>query len=495
VTRVFLTTTIPYVNAAPHIGFALEAVQADLLARHHRRRGHASRLLSGTDDNSLKNVLAAEAAGVGTQAFVDANAERFAALAGPLSLRLDDFIRTSTDPRHRRGVEALWRACAGDLYQDRYEGLYCVGCEHYLTPDDLTPDGHCPEHVAPPQRIAETNWFFRLSRYTAPIRDAIVSGRLRIEPAARRNEVLAVLDAGLRDLCVSRSAERARGWGIPVPGSADQTIYVWFDALGNYVTSLGYGGDDASDLDRWWSGADRRIHLIGKGVLRFHAVYWPAMLLSAGLALPTDILVHDYLTVDGHKISKSRTGTAISPRAIVDRYGTDALRWWLLRDVPRVGDADFTVDRLEARYREDLAGGFGNLVNRVVTMVHRYRSGVPVDAGTGPESKPLRAACGEAPETIAHALDAGDVRPATAALRRIVDEANRYVETTGPWTLAAAERTGGDPVRLDAVLGDLLFACRVLAGELEPFLPDAAARIAAQCTPVGGLLPAPAKVF
>jgi methionyl-tRNA synthetase len=494
----FLSTTIPYVNAAPHIGFALEAVQADVLARHRRHRGEPVRLLSGTDDNSLKNVLAAETAGVDVGDFVDANAGRFAALAGPLSLSYDDFIRTSRDPRHRIGVEALWRAgaAAGDLYQATYDGLYCVGCEHYLTPDELDSAGHCLEHRVPPQHLAERNWFFRLSRYADRIETAIESGDLRITPVARRNEVLAFVRGGLRDFSISRSQVRARGWGIPVPGDPDQVIYVWWDALGNYVSSLGFGGTDLSRIDRWWTYADRRIHIVGKGVLRFHAVYWPALLLSAGLALPTDIHVHDYLTVDGRKISKS-AGTGIDPVAVADTYGTDALRWWLIRDVPRVGDADFTVERLETRAREDLASGFGNVVNRVVTMIHRFGGGIaPAVPATVPgDAKDLVAAYERAPATIDAALDDADFRTAAAALTDVVDAANRCIEATTPWTLAAAGRNGDREAsaRLDAILGVLLQSCRVLGDELTPFLPDAAARIVTVCT--GVRLPVPAKVF
>ncbi len=498
----FLSTTIPYVNAAPHIGFALEAVQADVLARHRRQRGESVRLLSGTDDNSLKNVLAAEAAGVDVGALVDANAARFAALAGVLSLSYDDFIRTSRDPRHPVGVEALWRACAaaGDLYQATYDGLYCVGCEHYLTTDELDPAGHCPDHGVPPQHIAERNWFFRLSRYADRIETAIESGELRITPLARRNEVLAFIRSGLRDVSISRSQVRARGWGIPVPGDPDQVIYVWWDALGNYVTSLGFGAPDRSTFDRWWTHADRRIHLVGKGVLRFHAVYWPALLLSAGLALPSDIHVHDYLTVDGRKISKS-AGTGVDPVAVADAYGTDALRWWLLRDVPRTGDADFTVERLEARAREDLAGGFGNVVHRVVTMIHRFRDGIAPDLpatvslSIPDEAKDLVSTYERAPGTINAALADADFRTAAGALTDIVDAANRCIEATRPWTLAAAARQGDDDAaaRLDVVLAVLLQACRVLGRELGAFLPDAAGRIVAACT--GGRLPVPVKVF
>jgi methionyl-tRNA synthetase len=495
-TRLFLTTTIPYVNAPPHLGFALEAVRADVLARHHRLRGDEVRLLTGTDDNSLKNVLAAEAAGVGVREWVDRHADAIAALRRPLALSYDDFIRTSSDPRHAAGVARLWRACAatGDLYRDRYEGLYCVGCESYCTDADLV-GGRCPEHGTRPQRLAEENWFFRLSRYAGPLREAIDNGRLRVEPEQRRNEVLALIDGGLRDFSVSRSRQRARGWGIPVPDDPDQVIYVWWDALGNYVTSLDYGTAGQA-YRRWWVGADRRIHLLGKGVVRFHAVYWPAMLLSAGLPLPTDILVHDYLTLDGQKISKS-AGNGADPVALVDRYGTDAVRWWLLREVPRVGDADFTAARLVERADADLAGGFGNLVNRVVTMIHRYRDGQAPDRVGGSGSAPLARACREAPELVDAALAEFDFRRATAAVWSVVDQANRHLEQVRPWQLARAERDG-DPyagVELDACLAALVSACRVLAGQLRPFLPGAADRISRQCATTDGRLPDPHPLF
>lgn len=305
----YVTTAIPYVNAAPHLGHALELVQADVLARHARLRGRPARFLTGTDDNALKNVTAARAAGVNVREFVDRNSARFTALRGPLSLSFDDFIRTSADARHRAGVERLWRECAaaGDLYRRRYEGLYCPGCEQFYAEPEL-PGGLCPEHRVRPETVAEENWFFRLSRYTDQLLEILESGRIRIEPAARRNEVLAFVRAGLTDFSVSRPAARAAGWAIPVPGDPGQVVYVWWDALANYVTALGYGGGDP-DYRRWWDGAGERTHVIGKGIVRFHAVYWPALLLSAGLPLPTTVLVHDYLTVDG----------ARSPRAPATR--------------------------------------------------------------------------------------------------------------------------------------------------------------------------------
>ncbi|GAA4617506.1 methionine--tRNA ligase [Actinoallomurus liliacearum] len=516
--HVYITTTIPYVNARPHVGFALELVQADVLARHHRRRGDHVRLQAGTDDNALKNVQAAERAGVPVQEFVDRNAAAFVALHRPLTLSVDDVIRTSRDPRHRAGVERFWRACeaSGDLYRKHYEGLYCVGCEQFYAPAELD-DGRCPEHGTTPQRVAEENWFFRLSRHADRLHDLIESGRLRIEPAERRNEVLSFIAGGLEDFSISRSVARARGWGIPVPGDPGQVIYVWWDALGNYLTALGYGTDDA-DLRRWWSAADRRVHLAGKGVVRFHAVYWPAMLLSAGLPLPTEILVHGYLTADGRKISKSSDNT-VDPTALVDAYGTDAVRWWLLREVPRVGDADFTHDRLIARADDELANGVGNLVNRVVAMIHRYRDGrPPVLPGPGgrpsvlpgPAGRPpvppgpggrsggeVVAACERAPALVDAALGSFDFRAATEAVRAIVDAANRFVNQVRPWELARAERAGDRDAgrRLDAALAVALEACRTLGAELSPFLPDAAERITRQCAVVDGRLPAPSPVF
>ncbi len=480
-TRIYLTTTLPYVNARPHLGFALELVQADVLARHYRRRGDEVRLQTGTDENSLKNVLAAEAEGLPVQALVDRNAEAFAGLHGPLGVAVDDFVRTSRQPRHRAGVHRLWRECAaaGDLYRRHYEGLYCVGCEQFYAPDEL-PGGRCPEHGTVPQRVAEENWFFRLSRYAGRLRELIEADRLRVRPAARRNEVLALIAGGLRDFSVSRSRSRARGWGIEVPGDPDQVVYVWWDALGNYVTGLDYGGDGGA-YERWWVGADRRVHLAGKGVLRFHAVYWPAMLLSAGLPLPTEVVVHDYLTVGGRKISKS-SGAGADPVELVGRYGTDAVRWWLLREVPRVGDVDFSEARLVARANEDLANGLGNLVSRVVAMVCRYRDGwVPV----GPVADAsVREACEAAGRRVDAALAGYDFRAAAGAVWEVVVAANRYVERVRPWELAGA----GDDRALDVALATLVGACRLLAVELAPLLPGAAARCAGgRLAPAGPL--------
>jgi methionyl-tRNA synthetase len=520
--RVYLSTTIPYVNARPHLGHALELVQADVLARHHRRLGHQVRFQSGTDDNSLKNVLAAHAAGRPVQDLVTANGRAFAQLQDPLALSVDDFIHTSTDPRHRPAVERLWRACAahGDVYLRDYAGLYCVGCEQFYRSAEL-PGGRCPEHGTPPERVAERNWFFRLSRYAGQLARLIESGGLRIEPPARRREVLGFIAGGLADFSISRSADRARGWGIGVPGDPQQVTYVWFDALANYIAAPGYGtGPD--DYARWWGGASQRIHLVGKGVLRFHAVYWPAILLSAGEPLPTQIIVHEYLTAGGRKISKSPAAQAdradpagqadradpagqanpadpaelTDPAELAARYGTDAVRWWLLRDVARAGDTDFTAQRLIERANTDLANGVGNLVSRVTTLA-RGRDLSAADAageswlaedssGSGPGR--LLAAVGQAPGQVAAALQEADFRAALAAIWPVVDEANSWIESAAPWQLARAARAGDTAAaaRLDEVLALLLTACRALGSELSPFVPGLASRIATACRPGAG---------
>jgi methionyl-tRNA synthetase len=454
----YVTTAIPYVNAAPHLGHALELVQADVLARHRRRRGQPVRFLTGTDENALKNVTAAKAAGVPVPEFVAAGAERFAALGGPLSLSFDDFIRTCADPRHRRGVELIWRRCAPDLYRRRYEGRYCAGCEQFYTPAELV-DGRCPEHGTEPEHVAEENWFFRLSRYGREIEEAIASDRVRIEPETRRNEVLAFVRSGLADISVSRPAARAGGWGIPVPDDPEQVVYVWWDALANYVTAL---ADD--ELDEWWLRSAERVHVVGKGIVRFHAVHWLALLIAVGLPLPTAIFVHPYLTVDGAKISKS-AGTGVDPVELVARFGVDAVRWWLLREASGRADTDFTVARLVDRADRELAGGLGNLVQRLVVLAHRIGGG-RLTPGASDEAT---AAASALPGRIDAALARFDLRGATAEIWSFVEVANRVLERERPWERTAAHR--------EAVLAGLVDACRVAVGECLPFLPDGTAEL------------------
>jgi methionyl-tRNA synthetase len=464
---IFVTTSIPYVNAPPHLGHALEFVHADVLARHARRRGRAVRLQSGTDDNALKNATAARAAGRATSEFVAANAARFARLTHSLEVAVDDVLGTSSDPRHAPGVRALWRrtAARGDFYRREYRGQYCPGCEQFYDPADLVA-GRCPEHRIALEEVVESNWFFRLSRYADPITAALRRGELRITPEERRNEVLAWLAAGVRDISVSRPATRSGGWGIAVPDDPDQVIYVWWDALANYITALGYGTADAA-LDRWWRRSERRVHVVGKGILRFHAVYWPALLLSVGEPLPTEIIVHEYLTSGGTKISKS-AGVQVDPQELIDGYGVDAIRWWLVADVARLGDTDFSVERLRLRYAQDLAGGIGNLVRRCAVLTAGEPAPLPAGAGVDHDLLRLAAAL---PGTVDRALEAFDLRAATTAITRLTSAANRDLEQHRPW-----ERPPGDHDRR-AVLARVRTVCEIIAGELEPFVPAGARRL------------------
>lgn len=502
--RWYVTTAIPYVNARPHIGFALELALTDALARAHRLRGEDVRFLTGTDDNSLKNVQAAEREGITTRALVDRNTASFIALDEQLAITNDDFIRTSADPRHAAGVQRLWEACArnGDIYTKPYRGLYCVDCEQFYTEDELV-DGRCPEHLTRPEVVEEQNSFFRLSRYAGRLEELIVTDRLRILPQSRKNEVLSFIRRGLEDFSVSRSQARARGWGIAVPGDPSQVMYVWFDALGNYISALD-SAENGPLYRRYWAENPHRVHVIGKGILRFHAVYWPAMLLSAGLPLPTTIFVHGYITASGQKMGKS-LGNAVDPSELIARYGADALRYYLLREIPATEDGDFTPERFARAYNGDLANDLGNLLNRVVSMVGRYCGGVvpapvlapaPTLAASGPTGTdevadeatdaPLVAAGRALRERVEAAVDRYAPHEALAAIWEVVDAANRYVEASAPWVLAKRRTTGPEPeaaaasARLATVLYNLLEALRLIAVASAPFLPATAQALAAQ---------------
>jgi methionyl-tRNA synthetase len=465
VDSLLVSTAIPFVNGAPHLGHALEYVQTDVLARHARARGRCAYLLTGTDEHAVKNVRAAAAAGLPVGDFVAVNARSFRRLADALNVSYDDFLRTSADARHRPVVEELWRraAASGDLYRSRYEAWYCTGCEEFRDPP-------CPEHDAPLERVVEKNWFFRLSRYGPQIRAAIADGRLRIEPPERRNEVLGFLAGEVRDLSVSRPRSRVGDWGIPVPDDADQLVYVWFDALANYVSAPGF--------ERWGTATTRR-HVIGKGILRFHAVIWPAILLSAGVRLPDEIFVHDYVTAAGRKIGKS-LGNAVDPSALIERYGADALRWWLAREVPRVGETDFSEARLIAASDRDLAHGVGNLVQRVAALAARdgVRGAIPAD-----DAWPLLVACSQTSVHVDAALEVFDLKRACEAILALVGEANRYVERARPWSLGAADAR--------PVVAAALHATTHVVEEVAPFVPDLATRARAR---LATLRPAPPLV-
>ena len=448
--RLYLTTALPYVNAAPHLGHALELVQADVLARHRRLRGGEVRLFTGTDDNAAKNVTAA--AGKPVAEFVAENAARFTALAAPLDTAVDAHAATSS-ARHHEVVRRLWRACADDLYAGEYTGRYCPGCEAFVA------DPVCAEH-GPTAEVSERNWFFRLSRYQEQIRGALESGRVAVVPEARRAEVLAFVHSGLADFSASRPASRSAGWGVPVPGDPSQVVYVWWDALTAYLDTP------------WWSDATR-IHLVGKGILRFHAVYWLGLLLSAGEPLPDAVYVHDYVTVDGAKVSKS-AGPSLDPLDLVARYGVDALRWWVVREVAPVGDTDFTTQRLVTRADHELANGIGNLVARTLGLLNGY----------APRAVENPLGLDDLPKAIDASIDRFDLRAASGALVAAAETANRFIAERRPWRLDGGERA--------AVLDIAYSACRLIGTELAPFLPSGAARIGTALDEVhNGHRPAP----
>jgi methionyl-tRNA synthetase len=463
----YVTTSIPYVNAKPHLGFALELCIADAFARHRRIRGRRVRFVTGTDDHSLKNVLAAEGAGVPTTQWVTEHAAAFEELNAALGVSADDFQRTSANPAHAPAVRALWEACArrGDLYRKPYRGRYCVGCERFYEPGELN-DGCCPEHEAALEIVEETNWFFRLSRYADVVREAIESGKLRVAHDGAREETLAFLRGPVRDVSVSRSAARARGWGLPVPGDPSQVIWVWFDALTGYLAALGHGGNDRSRLDSFWCGDGERVHVIGKGIARFHAVYWPAFLESAGLPWPTDLLVHGYLTVDGAKISKS--GRTIDPAPLIAQYGADAVRYFLLRHVRTARDGDFSVARLLQAHDAELANGLGNLASRILALVEKAANGlVPAPGVELAEDQELRQEALGLRSEVDDAVDRLSLDEALSAIFRVVDATNRYVTAAAPWEHAREGRAA----RAAGVLRTALEALHVIARELAPFLP------------------------
>lgn len=458
----FLSTAIPYINASPHIGFALELVLADVIARYERQQGQTPYFLSGTDDNSLKNALAAEKAGLSIETFIENHASEFRQLKQLLNISYNDFLSTSTDPRHAPGVEKLWRQCDlnGDIYQDNYEGLYCVGCEQFYQPSELQ-DGVCPEHGTEPDTVSERNYFFRLSRYQTQLVQLISRGDIAILPTHRRNEVLSFLGGPLQDLSISRSVTRARGWGLPVPGDPSQIVYVWFDALANYINALGYA-QDAPTFQTYWAEASRITHVIGKGVTRFHAVYWPAILLSAGLRPPTEIFVHGYITIDGRKISKT-LGSTIAPSEVCQRFGTDALRYYLLRHIGTHRDGDFSWSRFADVYSHELADDLGNLLSRTTALGRRY--GPPVSA---------KSSLGEGLATaVAKDIEEFALDRALDRIWRVVTAANAYVNRTEPWVLAKK----GETKALADVTSELYGTLFRIGRALIPFLPDTANRL------------------
>ncbi len=458
----YLTTPIYYVNAAAHIGHAYSSIAADVMARFQRLLGRQVNFLTGTDEHGQKIARAAEAAGKGPQTFVDEIAQNFRDLNGALTISNTDFIRT-TEPRHILGAQKFWEAAraAGDIYKKEYEGLYCVACEQFYIPKDLA-DGLCPVHACAPELLKEENYFFCLSKYSDQLKKHFDAHPTFVYPRGRWNEMRTLLDEGLTDISISRSREKLT-WGIPVPDDDTQVIYVWFDALTNYITAIGYGADEHF-FNTWWPA---NAHVMAKEINRFHSLLWPAMLMSAGQLLPEKIIVHGWLTVDGKKISKT-TGNVIDPFNEARVWGADAFRYFLMRELSFGADGDFSEEKLRARYTSDLQHDLGNLLMRTIAMTHKYCDGVVPSATTGDYQELWT-------RYRAH-MEAWEFQQALECVGEKIRALNQYIDHEKPWVLMKA----GERARTDAVLYTVLEGLRHIMLALLPFIPSAADRALAQ---------------
>jgi len=465
--KFYITTAIAYTNAEPHIGFALELLQADVLARYHHLIGDETYFLTGTDEHGSKIAQAAEKHGKDTQAFVDEIAETFIDLTKKLNISNDDFIRTSDQKRHWPAAQKIWRKLAdsGDLYKKDYEGLYCVGCESLKKKSDLE-NGLCPIHKTEPQVVKEENWFFRLSNYTAIIKDKIQNDELKIVPASRKNEIINLLDDA-EDVSFSRPTSTLK-WGIPVPGDDTQTMYVWTDALTNYISAIGYV-DKTEQFKKLWP-AD--VHLIGKDILRFHAMYWPAILLSVGIDLPKAIYVHGFVTADGEKMSKS-LGNVIDPKHLIEKYGVDVTRYFLLREIPSDGDGDFSYKKLEDRYNGDLANGLGNLVQRVATLIENNIEGKLEYDDKNIESKTWDMIFKNTWPKYQSGIENFRLHESLIVIWDLVAYADRYVNDSKPWIIVKE-----DLQKFTAIMTNLVVTIHEITRFLWPIMPQTAKNIA-----------------
>jgi len=461
----YITTAISYVNAQPHMGHAYEAIATDVLARHRRQRGEDVFFLTGTDEHGEPVAQAAEREGVTPRELADRNAPRFQALMPRLEVSNDFFIRTS-DPEHVAKVQEILQRVYdnGHVYAGTYEGWYCPRCADFKTDAELGPGNTCLIHFIPLEREHEDNWFFRLSTFQEPL-ERLYSGQPDfVLPKIRYNEARSFLDQGLQDVSLSRSRLR---WGVPVPWDPEQVFYVWFDALLNYVTALSYARPGEDLTERYWPA---NFHVIGKDILKFHAIYWPALLMAADLAVPEHVLIHGFLLMDDQKMSKS-LGNVLDPFEAMDKFGADALRYYLLRDVSFGGDGNVSPASFEARYDSELANEYGNLASRTIAMVLRYREGeipaVDTDASLAGDFEGLA-------DEVADLLDRAELTQALDVIWQRVRRLNRYVEERAPWQLA---KDPAAAAALDETLASLVEGLRVVSVLLHPYIPVSVAKL------------------
>jgi methionyl-tRNA synthetase len=461
----YVTTPIYYVNAAPHLGHAYTTIAADVLARHHRQRGEEVFFLTGTDEHGEPVVQAAEQEGLTPRELGDRNAPRFRELMAAAEVSNDFFIRT-TDPEHEAKVQEVLQRVHdnGHVYAGTYEGWYCPRCADFKTETEIGPDNTCPIHGIPLEWQQEDNWFFRLSSFQEPLERLYAERPDFVQPQVRYNEALSFIKQGLQDVSLTRSKI---SWGVPVPWDESQVFYVWFDALLNYVTALTYARDGRDLTETFWPAT---YQLIGKDILKFHAVYWPALLMAADYEVPQHLFIHGFLLMQGQKMSKS-LGNVLDPNEVIEKFGADALRFYCLREVTFGQDGSVSTEAFETRYETELANELGNLASRTISMVGRYRDGTVPDVELDPE---LAADFDGLSERVARLLDDAQVTAALDEVWQRVRRLNRYVEERAPWQLAKDEATAGE---LDSTLRSLAEGLRVVAVLLHAYMPATTGRL------------------
>lgn len=452
----FVTTSIPYVNAEPHIGFGMELVAADVLARYARQQGNTVIFSTGTDEHGGKIAEKAAEKGVSPKEFTDDISKKFADLTEQLDISNDRFIRT-TDEAHEKRAQIIWKALKDDIYKSKYIGWYCTGDEAFFTENEVKENkGVCPNHNRPYEKVEEENYFFRLSKYNDQIKHAIESGAFQVVPKTRRNEILSVIHEGLEDISISRPKDKI-SWGIPVPGDTHQVMYVWFEALMNYITVLGY--PEHEDFKKFWPA---NVQVIGKDILRFHAAIWPAMLLALELPLPKMLYVHGFITNDGKKMSKT-LGNVVAPKDIVDTFGVDAFRYFMMRHIPSYDDGDFSADKFLAAYNNELANELGNAVQRTSAMIMKYQDGIIGDIPAPQHDTALYR------QALEHCRFDQALDEVWAQVRGL----NQYIDEEKPWLIAKE----GDADHLREVLAYQSSNLLEIADMLEPFMPTTALKI------------------